>query len=221
MKERIFSVAIDGPAGAGKSTIANMVADKLKIEFIDTGAMYRALTLKVLNLNKDPKNISEVIQIMKNTEIDFKNNHIFLDGKNVDEEIRDNLVSTNVSYVSQYKEIREHMVLLQQKMAKTKSIIMDGRDITTVVLPDAEFKFFITASIEERAKRRYIELLNKGYTKSTYKQIFDEIKTRDEIDSNREISPLSIADDAYVLDTTDKSIDESVDMIISIVKGGR
>lgn len=221
MKERIFSVAIDGPAGAGKSTIANMVADKLKIEFIDTGAMYRALTLKVLNLNKDPKNISEVIQIMKNTEIDFKNNHIFLDGKNVDEEIRDNLVSTNVSYVSQYKEIREHMVLLQQKMAKTKSIIMDGRDITTVVLADAEFKFFITASIEERAKRRYIELLNKGYTKSTYKQIFDEIKTRDEIDSNREISPLSIADDAYVLDTTDKSIDESVDMIISIVKGGR
>lgn len=221
MKELLFSVAIDGPAGAGKSTIANMVADKLKIEYIDTGAMYRALTLKVLNVNKDPKNTSEVVQIMKNTEIDFENNHILLDGKNVDEEIRDNLVSTNVSYVSQYKEVRDQMVLLQQKMAKTKSIIMDGRDITTVVLPDAEFKFFITASIEERAKRRYIELLNKGYTKSTYKQIFDEIRTRDEIDSNREISPLSIADDAYVLDNTDKSIDESVDIIVSMVKGGR
>lgn len=221
MKELLFSVAIDGPAGAGKSTIANRVADKLKIEYIDTGAMYRALTLKVLNVNKDPKNTSEVVQIMKNTEIDFENNHILLDGKNVDEEIRDNLVSTNVSYVSQYKEVRDQMVLLQQKMAKTKSIIMDGRDITTVVLPDAEFKFFITASIEERAKRRYIELLNKGYTKSTYKQIFDEIRTRDEIDSNREISPLSIADDAYVLDNTDKSIDESVDIIVSMVKGGR
>ena len=221
MKELLFSVAIDGPAGAGKSTIANMVADKLKIEYIDTGAMYRALTLKVLNVNKDPKNTSEVVQIMKITEIDFENNQILLDGKNVDEEIRDNLVSTNVSYVSQYKEVRDQMVLLQQKMAKTKSIIMDGRDITTVVLPDAEFKFFITASIEERAKRRYIELLNKGYTKSTYKQIFDEIRTRDEIDSNREISPLSIADDAYVLDNTDKSIDESVDIIVSMVKGGR
>lgn len=220
MNDRIFSVAIDGPAGAGKSTIANLVADKLGIEYIDTGAMYRALTLKVLRKNKDPKNIKEVIHVMKNTEIDFENKHILLDGVIVDEEIRNNLVSTSVSYVSQYKEIRDEMVLLQQNMAKTKSIIMDGRDITTVVLPNADFKFFITASIEERAKRRYVELLEKGYTKSTYQQIFDEITTRDEIDSNREIAPLTIADDAYILDTTDKSIDESVDIIVSMVKGG-
>lgn len=220
MNDRIFSVAIDGPAGAGKSTIANLVADKLGIEYIDTGAMYRALTLKVLRKNKDPKNIKEVIHVMKNTKIDFENKHILLDGVIVDEEIRNNLVSTSVSYVSQYKEIRDEMVLLQQNMAKTKSIIMDGRDITTVVLPNADFKFFITASIEERAKRRYVELLEKGYTKSTYQQIFDEITTRDEIDSNREIAPLTIADDAYILDTTDKSIDESVDIIVSMVKGG-
>lgn len=219
MKEQLLSVAIDGPAGAGKSTIANKVADKLRIEYIDTGAMYRALTLKVLNENKDPKDVHEVIQVLKDTDIDFENKHILLDGKIVDEEIRKNRISNNVSYVSQYKEIRDAMVLLQQKMAKTKSVIMDGRDITTVVLPDATFKFFITASIEERARRRYSELLEKGDKESTYKQIYDEIKMRDDIDSNREIGPLSIADDAYVLDTTDKSIDESVDMIVAMIGG--
>ena len=220
MKEQLFSVAIDGPAGAGKSTIAIKVANKLNIEYIDTGAMYRAITLKVLNENKDPKNIDEVIQVLKNTEIDFKNKHILLDGKIANEEIRKNIVSNNVSYVSQFKEIRDEMVLIQQKMAKTKSVVMDGRDIATVVLPNAKFKFFITASIEERAKRRYIELLDKGYKESTYKQILSEIKLRDDIDSNREIAPLSVADDAYVLDTTDKTIDQSVDIIVSIIRGG-
>lgn len=221
MKELFFSVAIDGPAGAGKSTIANKVAEVLNIEYIDTGAMYRALTLKVLNKNKDPKNIEEVIEVLQDTDIDFENKHILLDGKIVDEEIRNNIVSNNVSFVSQYKEIRDEMVLLQQKMAKTKSVIMDGRDITTVVLPNADYKFFITASIEERARRRYTELLEKDYIESTYKQIFNQIKTRDDIDSNREIAPLSIANDAYVLDTTDKSIDDVVDLVVSMIRGGK
>lgn len=220
MKEHFFSVAIDGPAGAGKSTIANKVANELNIEYIDTGAMYRALTLKVLNMKKNPKNINEVIHVLRETEIDFDNKHILLDGIIVDEEIRKNLVSNNVSHVSQFKEIREEMVLLQQKMARTKSVIMDGRDITTVVLPNAKFKFFITASIEERARRRYIELLEKGYRESTYKQILNDIENRDNIDTNREIAPLSIAEDAYVLDTTDRTIDESVDLIVSMIRGG-
>lgn len=221
MEELFFSIAIDGPAGAGKSTIANKVAEVLNIEYIDTGAMYRALTLKVLSENKNPKNIEHVIQVMQDTKIDFDNKHILLDGKIVDEEIRSNIVSNNVSFVSQYKEIRDRMVLLQQQMSKTKSVIMDGRDITTVVLPDADFKFYVTASIEERARRRYTELLEKGYRESTFEQIFNQIKMRDDIDSNREIAPLSIADDAYVLDTTDKSIDEVVDIIVSMIRGGK
>lgn len=221
MKKKFFSIAIDGPAGAGKSTIANKVADILGIEYIDTGAMYRALTLKVLNENKDPENLIDVLDVLEDTKIDFENKHIMLDGKIVDEEIRENEVSNKVSYVSQFKEIRNEMVRLQQEMSKSKSVIMDGRDITTVVLPDAEFKFFLTATIEERAKRRYTELLEKGHRSSTYKQILNDIKNRDHIDSNREVAPLSIADDAYVLDTTDKTIAETVDLIVSIVRGGR
>lgn len=220
MGKEVISVAIDGPAGAGKSTIANNVASILKFDYIDTGAMYRALTLKVLNENKDPGNIDDVLKVLQNSKIDFNNNHILLDGKVVDEDIRKNIISKNVSYVSQFKEVRQEMVLMQQEMANTKSVIMDGRDITTVVLPNSKYKFFITASVEERARRRYIELLDKGQIDSTYRQILKDIKKRDEIDSNREVGPLSIADDAYVLDTTDKTIEESVDLIINIIRGG-
>lgn len=220
MKKKYFAVAIDGPAGAGKSTIANKVADILGIEYIDTGAMYRALTLKVLNKNNDPNNIKDVLQVLKDTKIDFENKNILLDGELVNEEIRKNKVSNNVSYVSQFKEVRDEMVRLQQEMSKSKSVIMDGRDITTVVLPDAEFKFFLTATIDERAKRRYTELLEKGHRESTYNQILNDIKNRDCIDSNREVAPLSIASDAYVLDTTDKTIDETVDLIVTMIRGG-
>ena len=220
MKKKYFAVAIDGQAGAGKSTIANKVADILGIEYIDTGAMYRALTLKVLNKNNDPNNIKDVLQVLKDTKIDFENKNILLDGELVNEEIRKNKVSNNVSYVSQFKEVRDEMVRLQQEMSKSKSVIMDGRDITTVVLPDAEFKFFLTATIDERAKRRYTELLEKGHRESTYNQILNDIKNRDCIDSNREVAPLSIASDAYVLDTTDKTIDETVDLIVTMIRGG-
>ncbi len=220
MDKNIYSIAIDGPAGAGKSTIAKLVSKKLNIEYIDTGAMYRALTLKVLNNNLNPKNPKDVIEILKSTEIDFINNHIYLDGKLVDKEIRENIINKNVSYVAIIKEVREGMVKLQQKMAKTKSVVMDGRDITTVVLPNANFKFFITASVEERGRRRYKELVEKGETAITLEQIINEIEKRDNIDSTREISPLIISDDSFVLDTTNMTIDECVDSIISIVKGG-
>lgn len=219
MKRKKYSIAVDGPAGAGKSTIARRVAEVLNIEFIDTGAMYRALTLKVLKNNIDPQNTEKVIEILENTTIDFNDNHIYLDNIMVDDEIRENKISKYVSYIAVIKEVREGMVKLQQKMAMTKSIIMDGRDIGTVVLPNADYKFFITASVEERARRRYKELVEKGEKNISLGQIISEINKRDHIDSNRKISPLIMAEDAYLIDTTDKTIEECVDIIVSMVEG--
>ena len=220
MRNTNYSIAIDGPAGAGKSTVAKRIATILNLEYIDTGAMYRALTLKVMRNGKDPQNANEVIQIFKDTKIDFNDNHIYLDGEMVDKEIRDNEINKNVSYIAIIKEVREGMVSLQQEMAKTKSVIMDGRDISTVVLTNAEFKFFVTASPEERARRRYKELIENGKTDITLEQIIGEIQRRDYIDSNREIAPLKLADDAILINTDNLSIDEVVDKIIQIVQGG-
>lgn len=216
----IYSVAVDGPAGAGKSTIAKKTAKILGIEYIDTGAMYRALTLKVLKLGIDPANSNMVIDILPSTEIDFIDNHIYLDGIIVDEEIRENIISQNVSYIASIKEVRERMVYLQRQMAQSKSIIMDGRDITTVVLPDADIKVFLTASVDERSQRRYKELLEKGEKDISLEQIKADIQKRDHIDSNREIAPLTKTEDSYLLDTTDKTLDESVNALISLIKGG-
>lgn len=219
MKKDFFSIAIDGPAGAGKSTIAKKTAQVLDIEYIDTGAMYRALTLKVLRSKIDPLNEMEVITLLSKSDIDFNNNHIYLDGTKVDDEIRENKISKNVSYIAVIKEVREIMVNLQQKLATRKSVIMDGRDITTVVLPNADFKFFVTASVEERSRRRYKELIEKGESDITLEKIMKDISGRDEIDSTREVAPLKKTDDSYLLDTTNKTIDECVDFIVSIVKG--
>lgn len=220
MKKDIFSIAIDGPAGAGKSTIAKIAAQRLKIEYIDTGAMYRALTLKVLRGNIDPQNTFEIIRLMETTDIDFINNHIYLDREMVDDKIRDNIISKNVSYIAVIKEVREKMVFFQKKMATTKSVIMDGRDITTVVLPNADFKFFVTASVEIRSRRRFKELVEKGEENISLEQIMIDIEKRDDIDSNREIAPLTKTDDSYLLDTTDKTIEECVEIIVSLVRGG-
>lgn len=218
MLDKNITIAIDGPAGAGKSTIAKKVAEVLSIEYMDTGAMYRALTLKVLNLGLDPKSPNDVIEVMKNTSIDFKDNHIYLDDINVDKQIRGNIINKNVSFVAQIKEVREGMVKIQQELASTKSVIMDGRDIGTVVLPNADYKFFLTASVEERARRRYKELLEKGEKEISYEQIKKEIENRDRIDSTREVSPLIESKDSYRLDTTNKTIDECIEEIIAIVK---
>ena len=220
MRNTNYSIAIDGPAGAGKSTVAKRIATILNLEYIDTGAMYRALTLKVMRNGKDPQNMDEVIQVFKDTTIDFNNNHIYLDGEIVDKEIRDNEINKNVSYIAIIKEVREGMVSLQPEMAKTKSVIMDGRDISTVVLTNAEFKFFVTASPEERARRRYKELRENGKTDITLEQIIGEIERRDYIDSNREIAPLKLADDAILINTDNLSIEEVVNKIIRIVEGG-
>lgn len=220
MVKKTFTIAVDGPAGAGKSTIAKKVAQTLQIEYIDTGAMYRALTLKTLRNNIDPENSDEVVNLLNNTEIDFINNHIYLDGVMVDKEIRENIINKNVSLIAIIKEVRDGMVLIQQGMAKTKSIIMDGRDITTVVLPNADFKFFITASVEERSSRRYKELIEKGEKEITLDQIMADIQRRDNIDSNRVVAPLTLTDDSILLDNTNKTIDDCVNIIVSLVRGG-
>ena len=215
-----ISIAIDGPAGAGKSTIAKKVAESLSIEYIDTGSMYRALTLKVIQNGLNPENTNDVIRVMNDTDIDFKDNSIYLDGIKVDEQIRENIINNNVSFIAKIKEVREGMVNIQQKLSNCKSVIMDGRDIGTVVLPNADFKFFLTATSDIRAIRRHKELTEKGEVNITIQQIKEEIENRDIIDSTREIAPLRESEDSYRIDTTDKTIDECVEEIISIVKGG-
>lgn len=218
MQNEFYSIAIDGPASSGKSTIAKKISELLDIEYIDTGAMYRALTWKVLKNNIDPKDKAQVINLLEKTNIDFKDGNIYLDKSIINNEIRLNEVSKNVSYIAVIPEVRKKMVELQQEMSKTNDIIMDGRDIGTVVLIDSKFKFFLTASIEERAKRRFNELEKKGNNISSLKEIKDELIIRDEIDSNREADPLKMAEDATLIDTTDKSIEEVIDIIVSFVR---
>ncbi|MCL6500807.1 MAG: (d)CMP kinase, partial [Candidatus Pacearchaeota archaeon] len=148
-----FNIAIDGPAGAGKSTIAKTVAEKLNMTYIDTGAMYRAFTLKALMNNI--KSIQEIIEMIKNTSIEIINNKVFLDGKDVTDKIRERQITQTVSKIAQIPEVRFFLVEMQKKMAEKKGVVMDGRDIGTTVLPDAEYKFFLTAEIKERARRRF------------------------------------------------------------------
>lgn len=212
-------IAVDGPAGAGKSTIAKSVSQVLQIEYIDTGAMFRALTLKVLESNANIESIDEILKIIESTSIEFKNNHIYLDGTRVDDAIRKNVVNKNVSKIAKIREVREKLIKIQQQIAKSTNVIMDGRDIGTVVLPNANYKFFITASVEERALRRYKEIVEKNNETVTYEQILEEIKIRDKIDSTREIAPLKKSPDAYEIDTTNKSVEECVEDIITIIEG--
>lgn len=213
------SIAIDGPAGAGKSTVAKIVADKLGFQYIDTGAMYRAYTLKILDNGIDPKDEISVLRLLDSTDIDFRDNRIFLDEIQVDEKIREGRITKNVSFIASYKAVREKMVRLQQSMSTRKSVVMDGRDITTVVLPDADFKFFITATAEERGRRRYLELLGKGVEGITLEDTIEDIRRRDTFDSTREESPLTKTEDSYLVDTTNMTISEAVEHIISIVDG--
>lgn len=209
-------IAIDGPAGAGKSTISKIVANKLNIEYIDTGAMYRAMALKIIRQNIEIRNLEALQTLSNNTDIDFINSKVFLDGEDVSEEIRMPFVSERVSEVAAKAVVREKLVELQRGMAKTKSVIMDGRDIGTNVLKDADCKIFLTANVEERAERRYKELINKGISTS-FEEICHDIQERDRIDSTREINPLKRADDAVLVDTSGKGIDEVVEEILKIV----
>lgn len=214
--ERII-IALDGPAGAGKSTIAKMIAQIKNLLYIDTGAMYRAITLKMINTGVFVEDIDAINQLLNNTVIEMTETDIFLDGEIVTFDIRHPKVSNLVSSIAKVPSVREKMVKLQRRMAAHNNVIMDGRDIGTNVLPNATHKFFLTASLSERSKRRYDELISKGHS-FTLEDIRAEMENRDKIDSEREINPLCKAIDAIVVDTTNKTIDEVILNILSYIQ---
>lgn len=210
-------IAIDGPSGAGKSTIAKRVAKELGIDYIDTGAMYRAVGYKILQNDVELTNKGALAKMLESTEIDFSNGDIILDGEIINDKIRTTDITKMASTCSAILEVREKLVNLQRKMAQSKSIIMDGRDIGNNVLTDAEYKFFMTASPEERAERRWAELNAKGETVSL-EEVKEDIVQRDYKDSTRELNPLRKAEDAIELNTTGMSIDDVTKTILDIVK---
>lgn len=210
-------IAIDGPAGAGKSTIAKKVADSLGYVYIDTGAMYRAFTYELLTSSISLSDIEEINKVLEKTNIEFKNNEIFLNNLNVTNEIRSKNVTANVSAVSAIPQVREKLVNLQRKIASESNSILDGRDIGTVVFPNAELKIFLTASVKIRALRRYNELIAKDKN-IDINEIEAEIEKRDKLDSSRETSPLIKAADAIEIDTSDLSIDEVANTILKLAE---
>lgn len=214
------TIAIDGPGGAGKSTIAKILSNELGLEYIDTGAMYRAMALKTLQSATDIADEKQLDTMLASTDIDFRNGEIFLDGENVSGLIRTPEISMAASKVSAIPAVRHKLVALQRKMGHDKEVIMDGRDIGTNVLTDAPFKIFLSASAEVRAKRRYDELLAKGEEVS-YDDVLADMIERDRADMTRETDPLKKADDAIEIDTSDMTIDEVVDTIKSIVSNNK
>ncbi len=219
MNKRI-SIAIDGPAAAGKSTVAKIIAKKLAYIYIDTGAMYRSLTYKAIQSGVDLNNEDELFQVLLKSKIELQptatGQIVLLNGNDVTEAIRSNEVTNSVSIVAKHRLIREEMVSRQQQFALDGGVVMDGRDIGTHVLPNAEVKVFLLASVDERAIRRHQENLNKGM-ESDLEQLKEEIALRDKLDSEREIAPLKKADDAIEIDTTSLSIEEVVSKIMELV----
>ncbi len=211
-----FQVAIDGPAGSGKSTISKIIADKLNMTHIDTGAMYRAVTLLAIKNKIDLTNESEY-RFLDSSKISYINDSIYINGNDVTNEIRSNEVTNNVSLVSSFPYVRKILVAKQKEASKNGRIIMDGRDIGTVVMPNANVKVFLTALVSERAKRRHLEKIVKG-EEAEFDELVDEIKTRDEKDSTRKDSPLKKADDAIEIDTTNLKVEEVVEKIIRLIK---
>ncbi|MHB1421364.1 MAG: (d)CMP kinase [Bacillota bacterium] len=221
--EKRGNIAIDGPAGAGKSTVARLLADRLNYLYIDTGAMYRALTYKVIQLGIDPDDEETIEHLAGETEItlaqasDEGQLQVICDGDNVTDAIRDPQVSMQVSRVSRIAGVRSRMVELQQRMASDGGVVMDGRDIGTRVLPDAPYKYFLTATLEERSRRRYTELTAKGHTTS-YEDTFDEISARDNMDAHRAESPLVQAQDAVLIDTDSLTPGQVVEKILAATR---
>jgi cytidylate kinase len=211
-------IAIDGPAGSGKSTIARKLAERLNLDYIDTGAMYRAVTLAVITMGIAPGDKKGIIDTAVKSRIQLRGLKVFLNGEDVSLEIRTPLVDKRVSEVAGIPEVRRILVGLQRQMAARGGVVMDGRDIGTSVLPEARFKFFLTAALEERAKRRFQDLV-KTSPQIALEQVMNEMERRDLLDSTRGHSPLKVADDAVVIDTTGRSIEEVLDEIMSIVGG--
>lgn len=216
-----MKIAIDGPASSGKSTMAKRIAEELEIIYLDTGAMYRAVTLYFLNKGLKINQVQDIESYLKDCQIQFKHHQgqvrLHLNGKDVSKEIRSNQVNDYVSEVSAHPKVREYLVRQQQAIAKEEDIVMDGRDIGTVVLPDADFKFYLTASAEVRAQRRYQENLDKGLSDLDLEAIKESIIQRDYYDSHRQHSPLTKAEDAIEIDTSDMTIEENVKLMLHYI----
>ncbi len=217
-----ISVAIDGPAGAGKSSISKELAKRLSFIYVDTGAIYRALAYTALKMGYDTKtDTSEISELARNCVIELKHidgtQHIFVDGNDVTGYIRTPQVSIGASDVSAIGDVRKALLSIQRSIAKTNNILMDGRDIGTVVLPDATIKIFLTASVDERAKRRYKEMQEKG-TECDFEEIKADIEYRDNQDSNRPVAPLKPAEDSIIFDNSNYSFEESVDYLYKLIK---
>ncbi len=213
-------IAIDGPAGTGKGTIAKLISKRLGYIYVDTGAMYRCVTLKMMNNNVKIDELDKIKDLISSINIEFKNiddvQHVFLDGEDVTDIIRTPEVSNLVSPVSAIKEIRLKLVEMQREYGKNRNVVMEGRDITTVVFPDADVKIYLTAEMTERARRRYDELLKKNVD-ITFEQVLRNIKERDELDEKKEFGALKISEDAIVIDSTHLSIEEVYDKAKNII----
>ncbi len=216
-----FNVAIDGPSGAGKSSVSKAVSKKLGFIYVDTGALYRTVGLYIYNNGIDPDNAQSVGDALENISVNFNyiegEQHVFLNGVDVSADIRLHIISEYASKVSAITKVRDFLLFMQRDIASKNNVLMDGRDIGTVVLPDAQLKIFLTASAEVRAKRRRDELAQKGQ-KVDFDTVLKDIIERDKRDTEREIAPLKIAENAIVVDTSDCTFDESVDIICNLVK---
>lgn len=219
--DKVINIALDGPSGSGKSTVAKRLSGILNILYLDTGAMYRAVALKALGLNVDTFDADGVSKFIDDIDLQIKyidgSQHTFLDGVDVSEKIREPHVSMAASNISSLKCVRLKMVEMQRKIAGNMSCVLDGRDIGSYVLPDAKYKFYVTASVEIRTERRYKELTEKGH-KVDYEALKAEIEQRDYNDKHRDFAPLCKADDAVVIDTSAMTIDEVVNKILSYIE---
>lgn len=214
-------VAIDGPAGSGKGTIASILSKKLNLVNIDTGATYRCVALKALKNNLNVEDKSQIIKLSGNIDIKFDlNNNVYLDGEDVTKEIRSKEVTEIVSPISSIVEVRKNMVDLQRRLGNSNNVVMEGRDITTVVFPNADYKFYLDATLEERVKRRYKEYQEKNIDMS-YEEIYENIKSRDYNDSHKEVGSLTRTDDQFYIDSTNLTIDEVVCEFIKIIEGDK
>ncbi|MBQ7410815.1 MAG: (d)CMP kinase [Clostridia bacterium] len=216
-----FVVAIDGPAGSGKGTITKLVGEKLNLVNVDTGAMYRCVTLDCLRKNILPEELEKIEKVLEKIDIRFEKNKekelVFLNGENVTEEIRSTDVNLNVAKFAAVKIIRDKMTPLQREMGKKANIIMEGRDIGTVVFPDADVKIYLDCSVEERANRRYKQNLAKGI-ETTYEEVLASIKERHRLETEREVAPFVQAEDAVYLDSTNLTIEEVVKKVVEIIE---
>lgn len=225
MEEKIYSVAVDGPSGAGKSTLAKAVAAELGIVYVDTGAIYRSIGYEIFRRGMDPKDAAAVTAVLPEIHIEMRYGEdglqrMYLNGDDVTTEIRRPEISMYASGVSAIGEVRAFLLNMQRDLAKKSSVIMDGRDIGTVVLPDADVKIYLTASVETRAKRRMLELEQRG-TPQPFEEVLQQIEERDWADMHRDVAPLRQAEDAVIVDTSALNFEESLAEILKVIRKGR